>query len=479
MFKPYLKNLCTSVSIAFLLSAAAYPNDRCADQNARTLTGSNFAKYQRDTQAGLELMRNVETGLLRDKIQILQKPDGKFETKILNNNTSPTNIALDLINQMANPKTLIQVLATLTKVAFHEDTGLFYSWYSTGKDLQVINNDVSSVDNIHLALALWTIKETYPDTRQGRQAATLFNRMNFSAFYDASTGLIGGNLRHANGSWTLDAYRFSNLGSEARSIYSLAWALDLLKTPSDLKFPQKAVNALTAEFLPWNNGGTIKNILRTWNGGAFQLLLPKLLLNEELYSSILADSFKNYAQYILKEGQRLNYPVPAAHSASNFGVEGEATFNEVPSYEGNSGSPELVSTTNVDINAPVSRDLWAAVFTPHAAMMAATADPTAYGPVFLKMEKLGLDSNVLYQKGAGFLDGYHVKGTYNGKVVPVQLSLDQGMIALALDQMTSRDGMSASGRALLANKQVRARLTGFYQLLDQKLRSQDIPPQAH
>ena len=67
------------------------------------------------------------------------------------------------------------------------------------------------------------------------------------------------------------------------------------------------------------------------------------------------------------------------------------------------------------------------------------------------------------------MDGYHVKGPYKGQVVPVQISLNQGMIEMALSQMLSADGLSSSSRALMNNPIVNARLRFFYHLLDQKL----------
>ena len=438
-----------------------------------------FETYRLDTYQGLERMRNPETGLIRDKILVRRTDSGDATFRILNDNTSATNIGLDILNQIgkveegleapASRKNLEQVVSSLEKISFHRDSGLFYSWYSTARGFTVVNRDVSSVDNIHLALALWTVKETYHGTPLSQRAGKLLERMDFSVFYSSNTGLMAGNLKHHQGHWALENYQFANLGSEARSIYALTWALGLLKRAADPRMAEKSSSSLAAETYVWNDAGTERRILRTWDGGAFQLLLPKLLLNEERYSPQLEGSFDGYARYILAEGQRQGFPVPAAHSASNYGIDDEPTFSEVPSYHGKAGSTALVCTDHVDLNNPHERSLWDLVYTPHASLIAATADPERFAAILKRSESLRSGNDVLYVPGFGFLDGYHVKGRYAGQVVPVQISLDQGMIALALGQMRAKDGLSPSGRALMHNSAVQARLSQYYDLIDRKL----------
>ena len=438
-----------------------------------------FEGYAEDTQKGLEAMRNPQTGLIRDKIWIVPRAAAAPQIKVLNNNTSASNIGLDLLNQVARlqaspqdesaAKNLDKILTSLTQISYHHDTGLFYSWYSTDAALTPLNRDVSSVDNAHLALALWTVKESFSQTSWALKAGALVDRMDFSAFYDKSTGLMGGNFLHVGEGWKLEPYRFDNVGSEARSVYAIPYALGLLKKIHESDFARKSVKALNAELFPWKNRGHTYPILKTWDGGAFQLLLPKLLMNEEKYSPQLAASFKNYAEYILAEGLRRGDPVPAAFSASNFGVESSTKFKGVPIYNGQSGSPDLVNSNHQDIKDPAKRELWDSVFTPHAALIAATVDPKRFAQTFRAMENLGSGTDKLYVPGLGFMDGFHVKGPYKGQVVPVQLSLDQGMIALALNQMKDRDGMSPSARAISNNPEVQERLKYFYELIDRKL----------
>ncbi len=222
------------------------------------------------------------------------RDSGESTVRVLNDNTSATNNGLDILNQIgkvdegfeapASRKHLNQVIASLEKASFHRESGLFYSWYSTARGFAVVNRDVSSVDNIHLALALWTVKETYPSIPVAQRAGKLLDRMDFSVFYSGDTGLMAGNLKHHDGHWELEDNKFANLGSEARSNYALTWALELIKRAA----------SLAAETYVWNNAGTERPIFRTWDGGAFQLLLPKLLMNEERYSPQLERSFDGY-----------------------------------------------------------------------------------------------------------------------------------------------------------------------------------------
>lgn len=439
---------------------------------------ARFSSYREDTLRGLEQMRNPESGLIRDKILVLPARQGAIRTKVLNNNTSATNIGIDIINQLGElfrpgrmsvaTARLEGIISAMEKMDRHKDTGLFYSWYSTEKDLRVVNRDVSSVDNVHLALALWATKEKVPLTDLGRRAGRLFETLDFSKFYDPKTGLMGGNFKFDGTKWKLEDYRFANAGSEARAVYSLTWALGLLRSRPDPEFVTKAMKSLKAEMFTWQDGTEAGRILRTWDGGAFQLLLPKLLINEEKYSPELAKSFSSYGRYVVSEGKRQGLKVPAAHSASNYGIDDHA-FSAVPAYEGKAGSPALVSKDHVDFNETKKRKLWDIVFTPHAAFMAATSNFSEIAPMLGAAEKLRSGQNLMYRPGFGFMDGYHVKGVYEGQVIPVQLSLDQGMIAIALEQIQSQDGLSTTGRLLRDNDEVRSRLDEFYRLFDRKL----------
>jgi hypothetical protein len=235
--------------------------------------------------------------------------------------------------------------------------------------------------------------------------------------------------------------------------------------------PAKSIASLKAEFYDWNDQGTLRPILRTWDGGAFQLLLPKLLLNEELYSKQLAQTFNNYADYTIAEGDRLGTPGMNYHSASQYGFDDQSGFTQVPAYQGKAGDPNLVSKDHVDIQIPELRALWDLTLTPHAAVMAATINPTRYEAILSKIKGLRSGVNKLYRPGLGFMDGYHLRGAYKGQVVPVQISLDQAMIAIALLQMRDTEGLSPTAKALRNNPAVAEKLRLYYSLLDQSLES--------
>ncbi|HUP57099.1 MAG TPA: hypothetical protein VM598_06580 [Bdellovibrionota bacterium] len=431
---------------------------------------ARYERYLADTLQSLERMRHPVTGLVADRILVTQGE--RVGVEIENSNTSPSNIALDLLVQLgrlapeADPapslRNLEAALSSIEALPYHRETGLFFSWYSTGPERAVAVRDVSSIDNVHLALALWTLARQATVPGLARRAGILFSRMDFSIYHDPITGLMGGNLRFGDGRWTLEAYRFANLGSEARSIYALVPALGLMRSRMAPGLASRAVTALKAE--------VAHGILRTWDGGAFQLLLPQVLLNEDRYSERLPLSFERYSRHVIAEGLGAGSPVPAAHSACSFGVDCDPAFSGVPAYHGKAGSPSLVSSGHAELGQPEYRRLWDLVFTPHAAVLAAIGDPVSQGRALGAAEAIvGPGGVPLYVPGLGFMDGLHVGGDYRGRVVPVQLSLDQGMIALALEQILSADGLGPSGRALAGDPRASGRLRRYYALIDQKI----------
>ncbi len=410
---------------------------------------SVFEKYFSDTYQSLEIMRNISTGLVRDSMNVDLIP--------INDPTSPSNIGLDILVQLEAQKhpdlrakaikNVKKILLTLHALSYHHPSGLFFVRYSSDGKI-VMSHYLSSIDNLHLAFSLWVIAKIYAPSFEKRIAQELFTRMNFSLFYHVESGLVAGGASYQNGIWTLEKWNYDYLGSEGRSLYGIGHAIGLF---SDPRFIDKAVGSLSMEM----NG----SILRLWDGGAFQLLLPRLLINEERYSSRLKESFSSYTQLILNEGNRLAYPVPAAFSASQVSPT---------EYNGKSGSPELVSTRNEDFRNDFFRLHWDEVFTPHAAFLVAPFQPDVFAKIFQLAESLGTQYS-LYQPGRGWLDGLHVKGQQRGLVVPVFLSLDQAMIALASSQIISQEGMTVGSRAVYRDRKIRAKLFKFYCKLDQKL----------
>ncbi len=417
--------------------------------------------YLSDTLKSLENMRG-DNALLADTIWLEPEDGGPLKVSVLNPDTSPTNIAVDLLVQaeIGNVGEIESILATLNRLPFHQPSGLFFSRYSTDITSSVRDRDVSSIDNLHLAIALWTIKENYPATQFGAQAKRLFERMDFQIFYDRPSGLIGGNLHFENvdgGVWRKEKYNFDNFGSEARLLYSVGAALGLFhKEQNNKYFFERAVSALKIELVRTQQG----DLLRLWDGSAFQLLFPKIFAGEENYSKQFRSMYQNYANYIIAEGERRDLPLPAGHSAGRVSKE---------EYRDKSGLTGLVSIQNNDLSdANLSRN-WSGTVHIYAIFMTMTSTPEKLKSVLQKTEAIESGPNRLYAPGHGFMDGLHVEGPSAGEVVPAQLSLNQGMIALSILQLQAQDGMSASTRSLMKNPRVKKSLVQFYKLFDEKI----------
>lgn len=415
--------------------------------------------YLGGTLNSLEAMRG-SNGFLKDTIQINSNAK---RIKTVSPMTSPTNIALDLLIQTelghSDPnaiKKIRKVLDTLETSRYHKDSGLFFSRYSPNLRLSVADASVSSIDNLHLALALWTIKENYPNTDIGLKASKIFERMNFSVYYNEATGLIGGNLKYNDGKWEKELYNFDHLGSEARALYSLGYALKLFKDHKlDESFVEKSIDVLDAEIYVSSHG----DILKLWDGSAFQLFFPKIFINEELYSPKLKAMFISAGEHMISEGKRRGLTTPASHSAGRVGDQ----------YNDKAGDRNLVSIKNGDITNPEYAERWDQTFSPYALMMAATSNPNKFIPIFHSLESIQTNNNKFYFENLGFMDGLHLNEQIKDQVVPMQISVNQGMMALSLLQIKSRDQMTPSGRSLFNNKEVRARLRFFYSKLEKKI----------
>ncbi len=433
-------------------------------------------EYLSRTLYSLEKMRG-ENGLVNDAVVIRHAQKGPIRVETLNPDTSPTNIAVDLLIQIEliqkNTKnsahiifTLDRVMETLEHIPYHQQTGLFYSRYTTDVRTQVTDRNVSSIDNLHLALALWTLKESLGSTSVSQRAENLLKRMDFSIYYDSASGLIGGNLRYENDNWIRESYNFANLGSEARALYILGPALGLFrKVKTDKHFFRRALSTLKIEMLGVGDVAA----LRLWDGAAFQLFFPKIFINEELYSSRFRKMFVRAGDLMVEEGHRRGLVTPAAHSPSFVYNQASPSNLSEFRYKDKAGNLVIVSTDARDKHDAGLALEWESTFTPHALFMAATANPSRILPLFRDLEFLGLDTRKLYHQTLGWLDAYHLEGAFTNHAVPVQLALNQGMIALSLMQISSVDGLSPSGRALWRNAEIRETLALFYGLLDQKL----------
>lgn len=418
--------------------------------------------YLQSTLTSLEAMRGLN-GLLADTIAVKNINGETRVSRVINLNTSPTNIAIDLLVQgeLGSLKNVARIVSTLKSLDYHKDSGLFFSRYAADSTSRVADYSVSSVDNFHLALALWTIKESFSGSQIGQEAEKLFDRMDFSVYLDEASGLIGGNLKYQNGAWIKEQYNYSNLGSEARSLYSAGWALGLFKNKQMDEFQVlRSLKSTKAEVFQSGEGP----ILKLWDGAAFQLFFPKIFIGEDNYSPILKNMFENASRYMVSEGKRRGMPVPASHSP----VRRSANETGRIVYQDKVGHRDLISADNKDIFNPAHNKHWDQIFAPYALFMAATSDVSVIFH-FSKIEDVKTGGNSLYSKQMGWMDALVLTGDKTSRVVNVQESLNQGMIALSLLEIQSKDHMSLSARALFKNPLIRKRMNFYYKNFDIKL----------
>lgn len=471
--------------VYFLVSADAFAaGSECTDYYRRSSAKKiasrppyrqQIAVYLKDTLSSLESLRG-RNHLLSDMAWV--QPGHKI--KIVNDATSGTNIAVDLLIQLEllthQPSykkaysNISKVLKTLTTLERHSESGLFFSWYSTHEASTVASRNLSSIDNLHLAIALWTIAEAHPHSEIGTTAKQLFASMDFSIFYEPVSGFMSGNFTYLNGKWNRDTYTFSYLGSEARILYTAGWALGLFKQYQNRPdLIHSALRSITFETVPSKNG----SLLKLWDGSAFQLLFPKMFVAEQNYSSKFKQMYWDIGELMIEEGNQRNLPFPAAHSP---GVNHITLIPHMDiNYNDKAGNRSLVSSFNRDLDNPQYSAKWDKTFTPYALFMAATSNPSKFLPIIKDAQELSANGNSLYIQGKGWLDGYNISSKPEDTIVQAQLAVNQGMIGLALLQMNSPDGMSASARAMLHNPTVRSKMQELYKIIDKQLAKGNSP----
>jgi hypothetical protein len=464
---------------------------------------AQYQRYLEDTYHGLDLLRG-SNGLIQDAADVLpsknQAVNSPVQLKITHSETSATNIGIDLLVQAAVAErgppdqqhaleVMDKILNTLEKEPTYADTGLFYAWYATS-GIKATNRNVSSVDNIHLALALWTLSEKFPDSSVGKKARVLFSKMDFSVFYDKTTGLIHGNLSYhsgkklsnlgvAKGTWTVDAYDYEYFGAEARSLYGVGYALGLFKQEAnDPQFISNAVKNLGMELYPTSLG----SVLRAWDGGGFQILLPEELLNEDAYSPKLHESASAYGPFTLDQGKKLGLAIPgkteeyfpAWFSANPQGKDKKGRNL----YAAQAGNIPLIASQHRDICDPAKRAFWSRAITMHVGMMAAGIDAAhadAMAPSFSALENYSTNGTSLYHPGLGFSDGVIVsKGNGSadyGQVINQVSAVDQLFFLTGAIRATDPKGEGTSANALQEDSQTRQALAQFYGKVNSKLDS--------
>jgi hypothetical protein len=408
-------------------------------------------RYFVSTYQSLECMRGKD-GLLMDKVFVTNenKPCPVVPAPYVD--TSPSNIGFDLLVQAEALRDSIlyrralnninTTLMTLSKMSYHVDSGLFFNRYRVDGTLIPTDLFVSSVDNVHLYLALWTLSQPPYSFEVARD---LLQRMNLSVFHEPNTDLAYGGIEYRHGQWKLVGWGYRYLGTEARTIYALGRALQIFPTA-------RTSDNVVAELFVHPNLGELFGL---WDGGTFQLLLPELLLKESQFSKKFNQWFHNYINFVEAEKTRRGLAVLPAHSACQ--------IRAIPDdYNGHVGSLSLVSTFNLEALIPSIRDIWEQVVSPHALFLMATVDPQRLFPEIRGMESLTDGHKTLYHQELGWLDGLHVNGSANGHIVPALLALDQTIIALSLIQLMSSDGLLSSARLLQQDPARVERLNEYY-----------------
>lgn len=454
--------------------------------------------YQ-DTRLSMKKMQDPVTKLIDDRLQSTEKDFPKSASRPQDVRLMPTNIAFDLMLELneakKNPTSALEIekkLKNLQKLPKYisppgqqtlpngqkttHGTELFFTRYARPNPppndpyaFEVEVDEVSSIDNLHLALSLWLTTKTLPGTGAAKEAQKILSKMNFSEFLKDSEGQVHGVLKPTgpNGSYQPAEYTYRYWGAEARSLYSLGYAMKLFKDHDLSDFPKKSSESVVIECTPALPKNSIGPILKTWDGGAFQLLLPDILYSESTFSATTKNALENYAKFLRLEQSKRSLLFPPASSASQFSLENCQTWADTPTYVGFSGLPFLTPSwreLSSDEKAWHNR-----VMTPHALLLAAVHDLDHFKKEIRAATTYQDKRYKSYYPEYGFADGIHIAGPHKGRVVPAQLSLDQGMIALAIEKIQAGDNHTLLSRTLNQDPEIRTRLHSYYRVMEDKL----------
>ncbi len=426
-----------------------------------------YREIQADTLESLNAMRDPKSFMVGDKSVWSEDFKNQSNDGVL----TSTNTALDLIllcdqkTKLAKNKIskIVQTLSRLDK--YKKGNSEFFYWGykkdSAGKYV-VTNREVSSLDNFHLALALWVVSKTQHDEKLKKMAMELFQKLNLDPFVDPDSGLIRGAFKDDGKDLNKSGnFLYSFWGSETRSIYALGPALGLISENPKTYFEKVSKNlVVSCTRLPSN-----ETMVKTWDGGTFQYLLPELLFNQSAFSKPMKKSFESLLGVSREQKEKKQLSFNPAFSACQIAEKSHAAFasDTQKQYGGTTGFHSLMSDSNqCKHNASdVER-----VVSPHAVLLLAMMDANPFANDIAEMKKIIGPNGPLYIDGSGFMDGYYVKG---GRVVPDQLALDQLMSGLAIARILSTDQRSASSRELDRDPNVRALIKDFYAVMNPKI----------
>ena len=489
-------------ALAAVLMAAATPavagpdDDRSKEPRQDKLTSADrrqLQTYAEDTWRSFEAMTDEGTGLPADNIE------GDLAATSRSEYTSPTNIGAYLwstvvardakiISKREARQRIQQTLDTIATLERHDESGMFYNWYSpsTGEKLTVWPVDdgvvypfLSSVDNGWLATALQIVAKAEPRLRE--EADALRESMDFGIYYnpDAENAPAGqirggfwdeapagcsvpGNYRggtevyytcHHYGAFNTEPRIASYLGIAAEQIppehYYGTWRTfpnDTDDNPCYWGWTEQRGEGEYAEYLgvqvyegSYSYRGM--DLVPTWGGSMFEALMVPLFVPEDKWG---------------KDSWALNHPLTVqaqiehGMEEADYGYWGFSPSNDPAGgyreygvdaigMEPNGYTSDQERTT-VDNGyegcregQPAPTSYGDGVVTPHASFLALDYAPRAALDNLANLR----DDFDAYGPG-GFYDAIAVG---SGTVSRFHLSLDQGMIMAVLGNELKHDSM--------------------------------------
>ncbi|WP_199421759.1 glucoamylase family protein [Actinotalea solisilvae] len=444
-------------------------------------------EYAADTWASFEAMAHPDTGLPADNVA------GDLDPASRSGYTSPTNIGaylwstvvareLGLIDRREARDRLTQTLGSVATLERHDDSGMFYNWYSeaTGEKLRVFPTDggtvypfLSSVDNAWLATALVLVGNAEPRLRD--EADAIRSTMDFGFFYDpavrqlrggfwdeppADTAAVVGNYRDRGPDVWYTGHHYGTLNTEPRmaSYLGIAWGqippehyFSMFRTfpdACDWSWPEQRPVGETRTYLGVDvYEGAYRyrdmQLVPTWGGSMFEALMVDLFVPEAEWGP---------------QSWGVNHPLTVrAHIEHGMEEAGYGYWGFSPASDPRGGYREYgVDAIGMDTNGYTSDHERTSVDPgwDDPACFRAPSIPTEYGDgtvtahaSFLALpyahdEAMDNLAKMRTELGAygpgGFYDSVAVR---SGIVAERYLSLDQGMIMAALGNELRHDAV--------------------------------------
>ncbi len=393
-----------------------------------------------------------QSGLPMDKARIV---DGRME--VVSTFTSPSNIASALetfvvASKSADPQeragaraAIMKILNTLSRLDTFKyvkdgveiNSGLFFSWYRAGEEKPSASDKyVPTFDNMNLTVALKIIVEAYKDDRSvSRLASDIMSKQDYSP-------VIGANNFLAIGLTTEGKVVNNNIaifGNEARSAITILGAMGMLRKDGlDIKVQPPVIIEYELQ------SGEVIPILATWDGSAFQMLVPNALLAEDANMADGSESnmkilLGNYQRAVEDVGKRRHIlgegaNVAASYSACQTG-EGAHDYSGIQGNIVFAQNPEAVrEQTRRESHIPV-----------YSLFLNGTVDPKFTVSQLLALKRAGM-ADALYSQTTGFVNSfaaldYAPTGDRAVPVIPMKLSLDEGCTAISLAKILDPENM--------------------------------------